>query len=149
VSHPLTSEFWYKNGGILRKCKTVYTLKEKRYRATQKPRPTATLHSRLLTYIRDAATQLGIQCNLEVAFDNRYRIDAVFPDLRIAIELKNKKQEVTKAKRQVGRIKRAFPEYAVYVIAPENGDFTVESFIDFIGKTKLELDKIHHEVRSY
>lgn len=131
TEHPLTPEYWYKNGGILRKCKVFYTLYEQR---RGKKRPIYTQKHAL--ELRQLQSHLApiTQCILNIKIRS-LRIDMILPDLRIAVEFKPTAhtENASRGHQQRRRIQRVLPDYTAYLVSDRNGsDYKTFEFIQLV-----------------
>lgn len=122
TEHPLTTEYWYKNNGVLRKCKRYYTLYEYKraclsklnFKFRKRRDGHDALCQTLYKYIRK---KLKLNAFYEVVMCDGLRADIVIPNLLIIIEVKSDRTSPSAAHAHKLKYNRLFPMYNVEIVS--------------------------------
>lgn len=141
IDHPLTLQYWYKNGGVLYKCKRYYTLYEYKrscidklnFKFNNRSRYHDALSQTLYKYIRK---KLRLNAFWEVVMYDKLRADIVIPDLMIIIEVKTGYENISSVYAHRLKYRRLFPEYTVLMVSK-------------CGKFEYTPKKVINKLKSY
>jgi hypothetical protein len=123
--HPATERYWFRNGGVFRKCKAQYSKYEADRHWTRgrerEARARTGKHSKAKWELIDKLRAQGLQVDFEIKIGPRRRIDVLLMDKRVGIEVKKADQASQRcaAERQRRRYERMLPGFTVIVASPD------------------------------